>query len=71
MSQKYLNDINHIWGEIYLKECERLSKSEPWLDDELLEAKAEERTNHYIYLYHKERLDQYRRIHSWRGDMRE
>lgn len=65
----YLEEINHVWGEIFLKECEKLAKSEPWLDDEELEAKAEERTNHYIYLWHKDRLPSYRHLHQWRGDM--
>ena len=71
MKQQFINEINHIWGEIFLKECERLAKSEPWLDDEELEAKAESRTNEYIYLYHKDRLESYRQIHAWRGDTRE
>ena len=67
----YIEQIRHIWGEIFLKECEKLSKFEPHLDDEELEAKAEERTNQYIYLYHKDRLTQYQYIHGWRGDMQE
>lgn len=67
----FIEEINHIWGEIFLKECEKLAKYESHLDDEELEAKAEERTNYYIYLWHKERLLSFRYIHGWRGDMQE
>ena len=70
MNQKFHAEIDHVWGEIFLKECERLSKSEPWLDDEELEAKAEERTNYYIYLWHKDRLESFYRQTQWRADLR-
>ena len=55
----YHTEIEHIWGQIFLSECEKLAKYERHLDDEELEAKAEERTNKYIYLYHKDRLMSY------------
>lgn len=67
----FIDEVNNIWSQIFLDECAKLAKSEPWLDDEELEAKAEERTNKYIYLWHKDRLQQYQRIHTWRGEIRE
>lgn len=70
MSLNYTQEIENIWGQIFLDECTKLSKSEPWLDDEELEAKAEERTNYYIYLYHKERLPDYHTKTEWRADLR-
>lgn len=67
---QFLSEVNHVWGELFLKECERLATYEPWLDSEELEAKAEERANYYCYLWNKERLpDYYTRI-EWRMDMR-
>lgn len=70
MSLSYLQEIDNIWGHIFMEECAKLSESEPWLDSEELEAKAEERTNHFIYLYHKERLPDYHDKVEWRADLR-
>lgn len=56
MNQAFISELDHIWGETFLHNCEKLAKSEPWLDDEELEAKAEEITNQYFYLLESENL---------------
>ncbi len=62
-----------LWEQFhtsFLKNYEKLSISEPWLDDEELEAKAEEMTIHFFYFMEREQLYTYHNTHAWRIDLR-
>lgn len=56
-------------GSMFLEECAKLAESEPWIDGDELEARAEETTVGYFYLKAKERLPFELRMISWRHDL--
>lgn len=67
------NHCSFLWEQFhttFLKNCEKLSISHPWLDDEELEAKAEEITLHFFYFMEREQLNTYYNTHAWRIDLR-
>lgn len=70
MNSIQVEDIESIWGSSFLRACEQLAASQPWLDDEELEAKAEELTNQFFYILEKESLPEYLRDISWRWDLK-
>lgn len=65
----FFSFIREQWFHRFFQECELLSETERWLDDEELEAKASERASYYFYLKLKERLKYELRVVSWRHDL--
>lgn len=64
------DEVMHIWGEFYLKECAKLAETRPDLDDEELEDIADKRATEYFYLREKELLPTYWATYAWRVDLR-
>jgi hypothetical protein len=58
------------WQHSFFSNCEKLHIQCPWLDDEELEARAEEMTCMFFYLIESEKLAYYHATTFWRADMR-
>lgn len=65
----FLDIISDIWGSFFLKQCEKLAITKPYLTDEELEAEAEDITNSYFYFRERDMLPYYNSNLSWRDGM--
>ena len=66
----FIQSITYAWQRRFFQECELLAQTRPEMDDDELETLAEERTTTYFYYRAKDRLPVYRKMVSWRCDLK-
>ena len=66
MDTTFANELEHVWGELFLAECSSIAEHSPHMDSEELEALAEKRVNEYLYFQERDLLPYYNNTLQWR-----